>query len=524
MTTLQFLLLEDNLLDAEVIQMTLAGGGIDHELLRVETRPDFTAALETETIDLILADYSLPSFDGLSALGIATNLTPDIPFIFVSGSLGEELAIEALKYGATDYVLKQRLGRLVPSVRRALREAQERRALKQAEAEREQLLEREKAARAEAERANRTKDEFLAVLSHELRTPLNPILGWAKLLRNQDLDAVQTDQALATIEQNAKLQCDLIDNLLDISRIIQGRLNLKVSPLNFAAVVRAAIKTLQLAAEAKSIQVESILNDSIGQISGDPTRLQQIVWNLLANAIKFTPAQGRVEVSLECVEDQAQLTICDTGIGIAPTFLPNVFDYFCQADSSTTRRYGGLGLGLAIVRHLVELHGGTVTAASPGEGLGTIFIVKLPLISTQTETELDSILDTDPFLQLNGIQVLVVDDEPDSLALAKFVLQQAGARVMTAATAREGLQAFIQSLPDVLVSDIGMLEMDGYMLLQQIRALPPEQGGQVKAVALTAYAGEVNRQKVLQAGFQQHISKPMDPQELVTAVSTVLTL
>jgi signal transduction histidine kinase len=521
MTPLRLLLLEDNLLDAEVVQMTLSSGGIDHELLRVETRPDFIAALQTHDIDLILADYSLPSFDGLSALGIASSIAPDTPFIFVSGSLGEELAIEALKYGATDYVLKQRLSRLVPSVRRALREAQERRALKQAEAEREQLLEREKAARAEAEQANRTKDEFLAVLSHELRTPLNPILGWAKLLRNQDLDAIQTEQALATIEQNAKLQCDLIDNLLDISRIIRGQLNLKVSSLNFAAVIRAAIKTLQLAAEAKSIQVEVILNDRIGQISGDPTRLQQIVWNLLANAIKFTPAQGRVEVSLDCVEDQAQLTICDTGIGIAPAFLPSVFDYFCQADSSTTRRYGGLGLGLAIVRHLVELHGGTVTAASPGEGLGATFVVKLPLTSTQTEAE-DSILDTDPFLQLNGIQVLVVDDEPDSLALAKFVLQQAGARVMTAATAKEGLRTFIQSLPDVLVSDIGMLEMDGYMLLQQIRALPPEQGGQVKAVALTAYAGEVNRQKVLQAGFQQHISKPMDPQELITAVSTLL--
>jgi signal transduction histidine kinase len=524
MTPLGFLLLEDNQLDAEVVQMTLASGGIDHELLRVETRPDFIAALETNRIDLILADYSLPSFDGLSALGIATNLVPDTPFIFVSGSLGEELAIEALKYGATDYVLKQRLGRLVPSVRRALREAQERRALKQAEAEREQLLEREKAARAEAEQANRTKDEFLAVLSHELRTPLNPILGWAKLLRYQDLDAAQTAQAIVTIEQNAKLQADLIDNLLDISRIIQGRLTLKICPLDIATIIRAAIKTLQFAAEAKSIQIETTLDLEIGQIAGDPTRLQQVVWNLLSNAIKFTPAQGRVDISLECIEDQAQITISDTGIGIAPTFLPNVFDYFCQADSSTTRRFGGLGIGLAIVRHLVELHGGTVAAESPGEGLGATFTITLPLISTQPSAELESGPATDSSLQLNGVKVLIVDDEPDALTLATFVLQQAGARVTAAATAREGLQLFSQSPPDVLVSDIGMLEMDGYMLIERIRALPEEQGGLVRAVALTAYAGELNRQKALQAGFQQHISKPMDPEELVTAVSLVLTL
>ncbi|MBW4443395.1 MAG: PAS domain-containing protein [Plectolyngbya sp. WJT66-NPBG17] len=389
--------------------------------------------------------------------------------------------------------------------------------LKQAEAEREQLLAREQAAREQAEQANRIKDEFLAVLSHELRSPLNPILGWAKLLKSGNLDAAKTAQALTTIERNAKLQSELIEDLLDVSRILQGKLSLNVSPIQLTSTIRGAIETVQLAAEAKSITVEANLDAETGQVTGDATRLQQVVWNLLSNAVKFTPTGGRVEVRLEQVDDQAQITVSDNGKGIPANFLPHVFDYFRQEDGATTRKFGGLGLGLAIVRHLVELHGGTVEVESAGEGLGAMFTIKLPLMPIQTPIDLDQLADELSF-NLIGVQALVIDDEPDSREFVAFVLEQAGAIVTTAATAAEGFLALTQSPPDVLLSDIGMPDMDGYMLMRQVRALPSEQGGQVKAIALTAYAGDFNQQQALQAGFQRHLSKPIEPNELITNI------
>ncbi|MBD1909198.1 PAS domain S-box protein [Leptolyngbya sp. FACHB-8] len=392
---------------------------------------------------------------------------------------------------------------------------------KQAEAEREQLLQREQAAREQAEAANRVKDEFLAVLSHELRTPLNPILGWTKLLRTRQFDAAATDRALDIIERNTKLQVQLIEDLLDVSRILQGKLSLNVSSVDVTKTVEAALETVRLSAETKGIQIETHLDVGVGQVNGDANRLQQVVWNLLSNAVKFTPSGGRVEVRLERLGDYAQIQIRDTGQGISPDFLPYVFEYFRQADSSMTRRFGGLGLGLAIVRHLVELHGGTVKAESPGSGMGATLTVQLPLkVSLQT---FDSkILPTQKSRSLSGLCVLIVDDEADMRELIRFILEEQGATVRVAASATEALQQFMKSAPDVLISDVGMPEMDGYALMRQIRALLSEQGKVIPAIALTAYAGNINQRQALAAGFQRHLAKPIEPEQLVNAVEQVI--
>lgn len=388
---------------------------------------------------------------------------------------------------------------------------------KRAETEREQLLAREQAARAEAERANRVKDEFLAIVSHELRSPLNPILGWSTLLQNRKLDPAKTAQALDTIGRNAKLQAELIEDLLDISRILRGKLSLNVGPIDLASTIQAAMETVRLAAETKSIQIHTMLEPTIGLVSGDSSRLQQVVWNLLSNAIKFTPEGGRVDIRLERLGSQTQITVSDTGKGIHPDFLPYVFDYFRQEDGATTRKFGGLGLGLAIVRHLVELHGGTVQVESPGEGQGATFIVTLPLmsISPQINQNSDS---SEAALDLTGIQVLVTDDDADTREFVAFLIEQYGANVVTAASASEALSALTRTKLDVLLSDIGMPGIDGYMLMRQVRALPPEQGGQIPAIALTAYAGEIDYQQAMLAGFQQHLAKPVEPTKLVKAI------
>ncbi|BDI18539.1 hypothetical protein ANSO36C_43410 [Nostoc cf. commune SO-36] len=921
MTALRFLLLEDNPLDAEVIHITLIDGGANFELLRVETRAEFVKALEANAFDLILADYALPGFDGISALKIVENLCPDTPFIFVSGSMGEELAIEALKLGATDYVLKRNLRRLVPCVQRALREAQEKCdrqlaearlrqvaaklphgavfivdrdlryqlaegealewvgmttekfvgktlwealepaladsyepyfrqalngesfafehnshdryyishgtplrndrgevdavlamsydisdrkqieiALEQSEARfrlmvasakeyaiftvdpnaaitswsagAEQLFKYSEAeiigrdsrslytleenlkdrvgwefqtaqtqGQAENEcwhirkdgsrfwgsgfvmpirdetedvqgfikimrdvtpqrqaderfrllyditsdllaveqpmtlmhnlfsklapalgldfyynyiveskdnrpilhlknyegitqelaeaiewielgeyvcgwaaqeqqqivlnhtqiatdphaeiirnlgvtayvsqpliveerllgtisfasrtrtcftreeidllqlmseqiaialdranlivsiqqqaeqlqRANQIKDEFLAVLSHELRSPLNPILGWAQLLQKGKLNAARQREAILTIERNAKLQSQLIEDLLDVSRIMQGKLSVKVAPLNLISVISAALETVRLAAEAKNINLHIDL-DLPASISGDAARLQQVVWNLLTNAVKFTSDGGQVIIELRQIEGQAQIRVIDTGIGIQPEFLPYVFDYFRQEDSSTTRRFGGLGLGLAIVHQIVELHGGTVKAESLGENQGATFTVQIPILNQSAQIVLDC-ADADAEsaeTPLSNLQILLVDDDKFSRKFEAFLLEQNGAKVTVAASGLEALQVLDSFIPDVIVSDIGMVDMDGYMLIQQIRLRPPNQGGTIPAIALTGYATDIDQQKALTAGFQAHITKPLEPEELVRKIVKLL--
>lgn len=397
-----------------------------------------------------------------------------------------------------------------------------------------ELYQEQQRLRSQAEAANRIKDEFLAVLSHELRTPLNPILGWIRLLRGNTLDAVRTNLALETIERNAKLQTQLIEDLLDISRILQGKLGLKAYPVTLVPVITAAIETVRLAAEAKSIQIYTYLNPQVGQVLGDANRLQQVVWNLLSNAVKFTPTGGRIEVQLEQVSHQAQIRVTDTGQGIDPEFLPYMFDHFRQADSTTTRSVGGLGLGLAIARHLVELHGGVIQAASAGEGEGATFLVRLPLmqtadsvthfVSSKSSPDLSIPAPQEPESspRLTNLCILVVEDDPDTRHLLVFTLQQAGAIAIAAASAQAALEILESTQPDLLLTDIGMPEMDGYMLIRQVRSRPVEQGGQTPAIALTAYAAEVDRQRILAAGFQQHIAKPIEPLEVVRAIATLV--
>ncbi|MHC5745055.1 MAG: hybrid sensor histidine kinase/response regulator [Nostoc sp.] len=384
----------------------------------------------------------------------------------------------------------------------------------------------------QAQQANRIKDEFLAVLSHELRSPLNPILGWARILQKSHQDAAKTQYALETIERNAKLQAQLIEDLLDVSRILQGKLSLNTVPVGLNFTIKAALETVRLAAEAKSIQIQTIFEPNVGPVLGDSGRLQQVVWNLLSNAIKFTSQGGRVEVRLETIKDEVdthsaeytQITVSDTGRGISGDFLPYVFDYFRQADGTTTRKFGGLGLGLAIVRHLVELHGGTIQAASPGEGQGAVFTVKFPLITASKLNKVNTADRDRSDLNLNGLQTLLVDDDKDSREFIAFVLEQYGAQVTEVDSAHDALNILMQTKFDLLISDIGMPDMDGYTLIRQIRKQSPDRGREIPAIALTAYAGESDRQQALAAGFQQHISKPIELEVLIQAILTIVTV
>ncbi len=402
---------------------------------------------------------------------------------------------------------------------------------KQAEAEREQILQREQEARHVAEEANRIKDEFLATLSHELRTPLNAILGWSNLLLNGKLDEEASIRALKTVERNARSQSQLIDDLLDTSRIITGKLRLEVRPVELLNVIETAVEAVRPAADAKNIRLEMLLDTETGPISGDADRLQQVFWNLLANSVKFTPKGGRVQVRLERVDSHVEIIISDTGKGINPEFLPYVFDRFRQADQTSTRSEGGLGLGLSIARQIVEMHGGTVHAESEGEGLGTSFIVRLSRIATVPHNEKgkkkrvhptfggELQFDCDP--ELNGLRILIVDDEADSRHLLRVVLEQCGAKATTVGSAAEALKALEDASYDVLVSDIGMPVEDGYMLINQVRSLPKEKGGRIPAIALTAYARVEDRVRALTAGFQFHVPKPVEPMELAAIVSSL---
>lgn len=398
---------------------------------------------------------------------------------------------------------------------------------KSVEIQQERLLHQEQVARREAERANRIKDEFLAILSHELRSPLNPILGWARLLQTRKLSAEQTADALATIERNAKLQTQLVDDLLDIARILRGKLKLENQPVNLAEVIEAAIETVSTAAAAKSIQVQFALGTGFQdaplpplQISGDAARIQQIIWNLLTNAIKFTPNGGQVYVWLEQVEGQAQILVQDTGKGISSEFLPHLFESFRQEDVSITRQHGGLGLGLSIVRYLVEAHGGRITADSPGEGMGATFTVWLPLLQASPAIRMsDRPTAADP--DLSGIRILAVDDAADTRELLTALLTQYGAEVTTVANGKDALRALQSFQPNILISDIGMPDMDGYALLHQIRSLSPNRGGQIPAIALTAYVRDEDAQRAFQYGYQCHLPKPIDIEQLVQSVLTL---
>jgi PAS domain S-box-containing protein len=399
------------------------------------------------------------------------------------------------------------------------------------------LFEAAQRARAEAERlyreaqeSSRLKDEFLATVSHELRTPLTAVLGWAHMLRTGQFNGETTAKAFETIERNARAQAQLIDDLLDVSRIITGKIRIDVRPIDPISFIDAAVEAVRPAAEAKNLRLQKVMDTGLVSVSGDPVRLQQVVWNLLSNAIKFTPKGGRVQIKLERVNSHVEITVSDTGEGIAPEFLPHVFDRFRQADQRTTRKYGGLGLGLSIVRHLVELHGGSVRAESAGENEGATFTVLLPVAPVPSEPAEARVhpaaRDTLPFFEcpdrLDRLRVLVVDDEPDTREMLKAGLAHCGAEVTAVGSAAEALAEIEKSPPDVLISDIGMPEEDGYALVRKVRALPPGRGGRIPAIALTAYARAEDRMQALRSGYQMHVPKPVELAELA-AVAASLT-
>lgn len=484
---------------------------------------DGQAALEAihqRRADLVLADVMMPRLDGLGLLRAlrSDKAHADVPVILLSARAGEESRVEGLDAGADDYLVKPFSAReLIARVNAHLELSRVRK----------ELLSRELAARADAEHANRAKDAFLATLSHELRTPLNAILGWASILGSGNADPNFLKRGLEVIERNTRAQAQLIEDLLDVSRIIAGKMRLDVRPVDMIGVITAAIDSVRPAAAAKEIRLQPVLDPNAGPIAGDPDRLQQVMWNLLSNSIKFTPKGGRVQVRLERINSHVEAIVSDNGCGIPADVLPAVFDRFMQADTTSSRRHGGLGLGLALVKHLVELHGGSVRAQSEGPDRGATFIVMLPLMAQVAETptrEHPTARRLVPPLisgALAGRRLLVIDDEADTLELFRRIFAEQGANVAVAANAAEALEQLSAARPDVIICDIEMPGEDGYSLIRRVRALDPEAGGGVPAVAVTAYGSVEDRIRVLSSGFQMHVAKPVEPAELVTVVATL---
>ncbi len=554
----RILIIDDSPEDREVYRRLLHQDPAQrYELLETELGEEGLRLAHTEAPDCLLLDYRLPDVDGLEFLGRlrAERTGPLVPVIVLTGQGNEAVAVEAMKGGAQDYLLKGAITRqtLQKAVQNAIEKVALQNAVEASTAELaranselqgmynnlEALVRRRTAelsrAKQQAEEANRMKDEFLATLSHELRTPLNAILGWAQVLRMGKLDEAASARALETIERNARAQAQLIADLLDVSRIITGKLRLDFQPVELRRIVEAALDSVRPAADAKGIRLAVSLGVLASPVLGDSDRLQQVVWNLLSNAIKFTPREGAVEVRLCQSGASAEVRVSDTGAGIRPDFLPYVFDRFRQAEGAITRTHGGLGLGLSIVRHLVELHGGTVEVESEGEGKGASFAVCLPVRvalsgsragATAGEPQLVEGMETwaDPWGDrelLRGLRILVVEDEDDTRELLVTALEQCGAEVAAVASVAAALAQLDEQVPDVLVSDLAMPEEDGYSLIRQVRARPSERGGQVPAAALTAYARAEDRVRALAAGFQMHVPKPIDPSALVRMVANL---
>jgi signal transduction histidine kinase len=491
---------------------------------------DVLGRIETIDYDAIAIDVEMSGTDGLAFLSKLRALWPKTPTLLLIGPYEDELAVKALQGGAYDLIEKPvdptyaaaALKRAI-QMRHLSRQIEEQQLGSGRSAdELEQAVEERTRELCEA---NRLKDEFLATLSHELRTPLTSILAWARLLRTEKLDEVTCARAYEIIERNAKSQAKLIEDLLDVSRIITGKLRLDVHPIELTALLKAAVEIISPAADAKSVGLDSVLDAGVGMVSGDSSRLQQVVLNLLSNAVKFTPKGGQILVRLERAGSQARIVVSDSGKGIGPAFLPYVFERFRQADGSSARPHSGLGLGLAISRHLVEMHGGTIRAASRGEGQGATFTVELPLTDYQARPT-EPLKGDENFAPriptsslLGGLRVLVVDDEPDARELLTVTLSQAGAQVTATASCAEAVKTLVQLEHDVLISDIGMPDQDGYALIRKVRLLDPEQGGRIPAVALTAYAGNEDRARALSAGFQRHVAKPVDPAKLTEVVA-----
>lgn len=486
---------------------------------------------------LVIAEEALLAESAALQRGIADEpVWSDLPIVVLARAGRESTALAALLPGFGNVTVVERPLRtlsLVSIVHSGLRARARQYQVRDYLIEREQLLDSERSARTEAERAGRTKDEFLATLSHELRTPLNAILGWTHvLLRQQELPA-DTHSALSTIERNARSQAQIIADLLDMSSIVSGKMRLDMQAVELSSVIDATLETMRPAASAKALDLQVRLDTTAGSIRGDPHRLQQVLWNLLANAVKFTPHGGRISVVLSCGESHIEVAVSDTGEGIDAAFLPHIFDRFRQADASTARQHGGLGLGLSIVKQLVELHGGSITVQSAGRGEGTTFRVRLPRISPSSNAaEADpashdasaierQLAEAIQSTELEGVRVLVVDDEPDARSLIQRLLQDQHARVLTAASADEALQILHCEPLDLLVSDIGMPGKDGYALIRRLRTID-HPNGRIPAIALTAYARMEDRMQAIDAGYQSHLSKPVEPGEL-TAMANSLT-
>jgi len=497
-----------------------------YEVIEAATGDDALRLIPERSPRLVLLDVNLPGVDGLEVCRRikADPATASVAILQVSAThVREEDTVRALEGGA-DASLTEPIepAVLVATVRALLRARLAEDALRDA-------LTREQATRVAAEAANRTKDEFLATLSHELRSPLGVILTWVTLLRSDRVDGAARKRAYEAIERNTRHQAKLIEDLLDVSRIISGKMRLDVGTLDLADVVNGALEGVRHAADAKSIELEVVVPEEVvGPVSGDMARLQQVVWNLLSNAVKFTPRDGRIVVRVDLVDSHAEIQVTDSGRGIDPTFLPHIFERFRQADSSTTRSDGGLGLGLAIVRHLVELHGGTVAAESDGIGRGSTFRVRLPLRAVRIPLApaaparmLRPPPVPSPLPDLSGLRVLVLDDEPDAREAIAAVLEGCAAEVTAVATVREALAAVERGAARVVVSDIAMPSEDGYGFIKELRALPPERGGTLPVIALTAHAGLSERQRILAAGFDEYLAKPIEPRELGAVVADV---
>lgn len=472
--------------------------------------------------DVCLLDYRLGQRNGIELLREIRAENYPAPIILMTGQGDREVDEEAAQAGAADYLIKGQTDAAL--LERAIRYAI---LQKQSEGARIELV-REREAREQAEEANRAKDSFLTMVTHELRSPLNAILGWVRILRNQSLDEGMTAHALEIIEQSAQTQSNLIEDILDTARITSGKLRLEVSPVILDEVIKAAIEVVRPAAEAKGIELQEIFDGHLNVISGDPNRLQQIIWNLLSNAIKFTPEGGQVKVSLERADPHTRIKVTDTGKGIDPDYMPFIFERFSQDpnNSKGTRRRSGLGLGLSLAKHLVELHGGTIEAFSKGEHKGATFTINLPLraIRPKDPREKNNNFERKQIASniLNGLHILLVDDEDDARNLITIVLQQFGAKVTAKSSADETLEA-LQSKEsfDVLISDIGMPNRSGYDLMRQIRSMSPENGGHIPAIALTAFGRSLDRIRALSAGFQTHITKPVEPTELALVLGSL---
>ena len=490
----------------EIVTVAIALTGADGGTLRT-LDPDSQASI-------VLSASGLPQaiVDGADA-NAEFRSVQSTPLVSRGGNLIGTIST----YWHRQYQLAPREQRFVDLLARQAADLIEQR---QAEAEREQILQREQIARKDAERLNRIKDDFLAILSHELRTPLSPILNWTQMLLHRDLDAATTQKALEAIHRNGKLQVQLVDDLLNVAKILRGKLEIEELPIDLRQVIEAAIEVVRSSAEAKSISLQFEPVDKC-LVRGNDGRLQQVIWNLLSNAIKFTSNGGRVEVRLEAVNNQASVTVTDNGRGIQPEFLPHLFESFRQEDTSITRRYGGLGLGLSIVKYIVDAHGGEIAASSRGEGQGAKFVVKIPLLKAPASTASTPSAPT-ATNSLVGVKILAVDDNKDARELLEILLTDCGAAVEIASSGVEVLARIETFESDVLVSDIGMPDMDGYALLQQVRALPTARYNRVPAIALTAFAQEKDRQQALSVGFQRCLTKPIESEKLVNAICDVV--